>query len=383
MKYRILAAAVFLSTLGFGPSVRASAIELPGSVLQAIVRIECGGRQGTGSVTNGEEGYVLTNAHVVRDVNTQKAASLCQVEFMSQAVNEPIATYEAYVVHEQFDPRRSQDFAILQITRPETSATIPRPFPFLKTNEFSNVGDPIKIVGYSGTDAERSVRAGMIEKFEDGFIQITAPISFGDSGGATLDAGQYLIGMPTEIVTYTSEDGETETETYQVVDIRAVMNWLDTYGSNEHDKFFTHADFGRYHKNAVFINQTSLGCDYLARTPIESTVYCLEPGGARMIFPTEATFLSWFSGFQHIALVTVDSITQYTLSRNATFKPGTLVKSATSPKVFVVVDAFGTMRWIPSEAKARELWGPNWAGFVHDIPDEFFTNYTIGQPLDG
>jgi len=240
----------------------------------------------------------------------------------------------------------------------------------------------VTVVGFSGPDAEREIRAGAIEKFEDGFIQVTAPINFGDSGGATLEAQNNLIGMPTEIVTYTSDDGTSQTTTYQVVDIRAVMIWLDTYGLNESDKFFTHADPARYHQNAIFINQTNLGCDYLARTPIESTVYCLEPGGTRMIFPTEATFLSWFPGFQHIALVSVHSVAQYELSRNVTFKPGTLVKSATSPKVYVVVDAFGTMRWIPSEARAIQLWGPNWASFVHDIPDEFFLNYAIGQPLD-
>jgi hypothetical protein len=40
------------------------------------------------------------------------------------------------------------------------------------------------------------------------------------------------------------------------------------------------------------------------------------------------------------------------------------------------------MRWIPTEEKARTLWGANWAGLVKDIPDEFFGNYTIGEALE-
>jgi hypothetical protein len=50
--------------------------------------------------------------------------------------------------------------------------------------------------------------------------------------------------------------------------------------------------------------------------------------------------------------------------------------------VYVVVDVFGTMRHVPSEEKAIELWGENWAGLVHDVPDVFFTNYTVGPPLE-
>ena len=50
------------------------------------------------------------------------------------------------------------------------------------------------------------------------------------------------------------------------------------------------------------------------------------------------------------------SVYPFTLKRNVTYRPGTLVKSATGPSVFVVVDSFGTMRWIPTEEKARSLW---------------------------
>jgi hypothetical protein len=130
------------------------------------------------------------------------------------------------------------------------------------------------------------------------------------------------------------------------------------------------------------VSQETLGCQFVARTLLNSTVHCLLPNDQRWVFPNEATFLSWYPDFTEIMFIDLESIAPFRIMRNATFKPGTLVKSQTDAKVYVVVDAFGTMRWIPTEEKARTLWGANWAGLVKDIPDEFFGNYTIGEALE-
>jgi len=106
------------------------------------------------------------------------------------------------------------------------------------------------------------------------------------------------------------------------------------------------------------------------------------PGSERMVFPNEATFVSWFPNYSGVVTIPLEAMRTYKLLRNVTFKPGTLVKSYTSPQVYLVIDSFGTLRWISTEAKAIQLLGPNWASLVRDIPDEFFANYTLGQPLD-
>jgi V8-like Glu-specific endopeptidase len=362
-------------------SIHAQTNSLPTNVVQAVVLIVCGQHQGSGTVINGDKGYVLTNAHVVANIETGVPSDKCQVGFVADQKDEPVFYYNASINLWTYDEKRNQDFAILEIKEPISPLKLTKPFPFLKTNEFSQVGDSIKIIGYSGTDNDVPViRSGKIEGFEKGFFQTDAQVRNGDSGGAAIDAENNLIGAPTRIVTLIS--GTTEKTSYEIVDIRAVMNWLDTYGINFHDKYFTHADETRYHQQAVFVSQENLGCEFVVKTPISSTLHCILPNEQRWVFPNEATFFSWFPDFKVVYNVSLDTISPFRIVRNVTLKPGTLVKSQTNPRVFVVVDTFGTMRWIPSEAKAIQIWGANWAHLVHDIPDEFYTNYTVGQPLD-
>lgn len=371
--------AVFLFWLA--PFIVSAQTVLPLEVQQAVVYVVCENRQGSGTVINGQDGYVVTNAHVAIDLKTKLPAASCQIGFVESSGGQATIFYEAAVVRFTFDEQRNQDFAILQIGRQLSRRGMAKPFPFLKTNEFSIVGENVFVLGYSKTDRSLAVRTGTITGFESGFINVTAMIVPGDSGGAGLDPNYRLIGMPTRIV-YTQSSTGSQIETYELVDIRAVMNWLDTFGVNEHDKFFTHEDFARYHQNVVFISEANLGCEFVARTSLSSTVYCAKTDGTRQVFPNNATFFSWFPDFKNVITSSLNSIVQYDLTKNVTYKPGTLIKSATSPQVYVVIDGFGNIRLIPSEARATQLWGPNWAALVHDIPDEFWINYTVGQPID-
>lgn len=353
----------------------------PLSVYQAVVLVQCDQRQGSGTVINGNEGFVLTNAHVVINVETGKKPDSCVIGFSASTGTAPDIYYRASIVRSAYVAERNNDFAILQIAEPLTERALSKPFPFLKTNEFAVVGESVTVIGYSGGQNEMRIRPGEIKDFQSGYIQTTAQIGPGDSGGAALDGNGRLIGIPTRVATFTTGQGQPVVS-FDLVDIRSVMNWMDSYGINDHDRFIGHEDFARYHQNAVFISQTNLGCSDVARTTVSPTVFCILPGRERMAFPNNATFFSWFPDFSSVATVVARAFTPFKLVRNVTFRPGTLVKSATANSVYVIVDSFGTMRWIPTESKAKALWGPSWASLVHDIPDEFWTNYTIGQPLD-
>ncbi|MFA6429063.1 MAG: serine protease [Patescibacteria group bacterium] len=355
--------------------------DLPFSSLQAVVWVQCGDRQGSGSLIHAD-GYVLTNAHVAINIETGALPSTCVVGLIDKSRDFPKFFYRASLVRYGFDEKRGYDFAILQMTRPITANSPEKPFPFLKTHEFSETGQYVAVAGYAGESESLAIQVGAIRRFDDGYIQTSAEIFSGNSGGAGLNADAQLIGMPTRIVTITSDTGDTKRIEYELADIRAVMLWLDTFGTNEHDKYFTHVDPVRYHQNAVFINQGDLACEYAARTILDSAVSCLLPGSERMVFPNLETFSSWYPDFKHVLNVPIEFMGGYRLSRNVTYKPGTLVKSQTAPSVYVVVDAYGTMRWIPTEARAIALWGPNWASLVHDIPDEFWTNYSIGPAIE-
>ena len=112
-----------------------------------------------------------------------------------------------------------------------------------------------------------------------------------------------------------------------------------------------------------------------------STVYFLGNDGKRYVYPTSSVYFSWHSDFSGVVTVSASELQSYPLGSNITVRPGTkLVKITTDPSVYAV-EANGTLRKIASEADAIAIYGANWAKRVIDVPDAFFTNYTIGTPL--
>lgn len=110
-----------------------------------------------------------------------------------------------------------------------------------------------------------------------------------------------------------------------------------------------------------------------------SSVYYLGSDGKRYVFPNESTYFSWYSDFSKVVTIPQAELESYPLGKNVTVRPGTkLVKITTNPKVYAVTPG-GVLLAIPSETVAATLWGANWAKRVIDVPDAFFTNYTIGS----
>ena len=112
-----------------------------------------------------------------------------------------------------------------------------------------------------------------------------------------------------------------------------------------------------------------------------STVYFLGNDGKRYVYPTSAVYFSWHKDFSGVVTVSASELQSYPLGANITMRPGTkLVKITTDPSVYAV-EKNGTLRKITSEADAIAIYGANWAKRVIDVPDAFFTNYTVGTPL--
>lgn len=354
---------------------------IPAEVRQATVRVACDNRQGSGTIIS-QDGFVLTNAHVVADIGatSPKPAIECRIGVIDPTSNVVRYTYRARVDRWVVNHANNQDFAILRITTPISHEEIFGPFPFLKVWEFSEENDRMWTLGFPG-GTDFTVASGFIQGFGNGFIRTTATFRPGNSGGTAINGAWNLIGVPTRIVTIT-EDGKAQRIRYELIDIRAVLQWLDAISPTERDRYFTFADPTRSRASATFVAQSSLECDYVVRTRQGSTVFCLLPGDERLAFPNAATFFSWYPTFDTVETVPDEALRDFALKRNVTFRPGTLVKSQTFPEVYLVTDVFGTMRHVPSEARAIELWGPNWASLVRDVADEFFSNYTIGPELN-
>jgi hypothetical protein len=111
-----------------------------------------------------------------------------------------------------------------------------------------------------------------------------------------------------------------------------------------------------------------------------SSVYYLH-NGMRYVFPYENVFFSWFSDFSSVVTISDAELVTYPLKKNVTYQPGKwMVKIVTDPKVYVV-GRYGTLHWVTSESLATQLYGSNWNQMVRDVPDAFFENYVIGDPI--
>ena len=111
-------------------------------------------------------------------------------------------------------------------------------------------------------------------------------------------------------------------------------------------------------------------------------VYYYADDGKRHAFPNEQVFFTWFEGFDSVIEVSREFMSSLTLGANVTYHPGTvMVKFVTVPTVYAV-EAQGVLRPIASEEVAASLYGEDWNTQIHDIADVFFTNYSIGEPIE-
>lgn len=117
------------------------------------------------------------------------------------------------------------------------------------------------------------------------------------------------------------------------------------------------------------------------RGEMASTVYYMGKDGFRYVFPDEGVFLSWFSSFDGVKMVSDREVAETQLGGNVTYRPGSrLVKIQSNPKTYAV-DRGGVLRWIPSEAIAEETFGTDWFTTVSDIADAHFSHYTFGADV--
>lgn len=120
----------------------------------------------------------------------------------------------------------------------------------------------------------------------------------------------------------------------------------------------------------------------LIRGSTYPSVFYLGADGLRYVFPNQKTYFTWYSTFNNIKRISDTDLGLIQMGGNVTYKPGVkMVKINTDPRTYAVEEG-GVLRWVESEPLAASLYGDDWAKKVDDIPDAFFANYTIGQPID-
>jgi hypothetical protein len=112
-----------------------------------------------------------------------------------------------------------------------------------------------------------------------------------------------------------------------------------------------------------------------------STVYYYGYDGMRYTFPNEKTYMTWFEDFDDVTTISDSALADLSLAGNVVYRPGSYwIKVQSDDKVYAV-STDGSIHWIESEEVAEDYAGSSWASRVQDVPDVFFTDYTVGSSL--
>ncbi|MCG2693670.1 hypothetical protein L6259_00040 [Candidatus Parcubacteria bacterium] len=111
-------------------------------------------------------------------------------------------------------------------------------------------------------------------------------------------------------------------------------------------------------------------------------IYYYASDSGRYAFPNEATFKTWYNNFSGVITISDIELAAVPFKGNINCKPGVkMLKIQTDPKVYAVGED-GKLRWVETEALAKELYGSDWNKKIIDIPIAFFTNYEIGVSIE-
>lgn len=134
-------------------------------------------------------------------------------------------------------------------------------------------------------------------------------------------------------------------------------------------------------KQLVSVDVAPCASGSRVKTATYSAVYYCGADGRRYVFPNERVYFTWYSNFDGVTVVSDQQLASIPVGGNVTYRPGVkLVKSQTDAKIYVI-ERGGVLRWVQTPAIAEALYGVDWQTKVDYIPDVFFVNYTIGEPV--
>lgn len=113
-----------------------------------------------------------------------------------------------------------------------------------------------------------------------------------------------------------------------------------------------------------------------------SAVYYMGADGFRYVFPNQKAYDTWYSDFDDVKFISDSDLAKIQIGGNVTYRPGVrMVKIDTNNDTFAVTKG-GVLRHVTTEQVAIDLYGSAWNTMIDDVPDGFFTNYTIGDPIN-
>lgn len=128
---------------------------------------------------------------------------------------------------------------------------------------------------------------------------------------------------------------------------------------------------------------TSISSGDVIRGESFSAVYYMGADGFRYVFPNDKTYFTWYEDFDDVVWITDAELADIQIGGNVTYKPGVkMIKINTDPRVYVVSEG-GVLHHVDDEATATTMYGSSWNRMIDDVPDGFFSNYTIDSDSAG
>ncbi len=190
------------------------------ALVEVVVKVSGGTYGGSGSLLD-SRGYVLTNFHVLGDVDTGKLYESNEririgVNWDNPAL-EPDTYYNCEIV--KFD--ENYDLALLKAVSLSNGKPLPADLVFptipVGDSDLLRIGDPIAILGYPGLGGTTpTFTRGTVSGFlpdnsihqDLGWIKTDAEVNRGNSGGMAINAKGELIGVPTMAAVDTEVTGK-------------------------------------------------------------------------------------------------------------------------------------------------------------------------------
>jgi pSer/pThr/pTyr-binding forkhead associated (FHA) protein/S1-C subfamily serine protease len=166
---------------------------------------------GSGSLLT-PAGYILTNFHVVGDVDSGQYYNQYGITFVGLNWEDPEDTPNAFYLAEIVKGDQDLDLALLQVVATEEGDDLPPDleFPIVPVGDSDTVGigDELVVIGFPGLGGETvTLTRGTVSGFltdeagrPRGWIKTDAEINPGNSGGMAINEQGELIGVPTIVV---------------------------------------------------------------------------------------------------------------------------------------------------------------------------------------
>jgi hypothetical protein len=152
-----------------------------------------------------------------------------------------------------------------------------------------------------------------------------------------------------------------------------IANASVLYGDNAHQALI-YQD-GEANRWQTVVPGTNVRC------PESPSVYWIGGDGQRYVYPMEYVFTSrYHPSAQKVVWLPCSTLDLFPFGGRMPLRAGSLVKTQLNPKVYVVMGD-QELRAIPDEETALALFGERWAQLVFDLPETFFTDYTVGEEL--